>query len=148
MSVLTVKSSISNPDYQKTMESSLWRHSPLPAYMLLLFLNFFFIAGSGSRKERLFTYTFFAASKHAKIVFHFRECNISGLPVKCSPTVLQALQNELSPCLCFSAKFTTGNNYCEFLVTSVDNKVLPKWSIFIRKEFAPVAANSLLLDTH
>ena len=60
-------------------------------------------------------------------------------------------QNEFFTCLkvngtypYFSAICTKGNKYCGFLFVSLDKKALSNWINSLRKEFAPIGANSFL----
>ena len=44
----------------------------------------------------------------------------------------------------FSTIFTQGNNFFDLLHASLEDKAFPKGDYFLRKEFAPVGANSFL----
>ena len=35
---------------------------------------------------------------------------------------------------CFSATFTKGNNFCDFLFAFPDNKTIPKWDLFLKEK--------------
>ena len=46
----------------------------------------------------------------------------------------------------FTAIFTKGGNFCEFLLSSLGNTAFPKWGLLLKKRICSMGADSFLKE--